>query len=710
MFSGQSIQLNRLSSSMVELRFERRSESINKLDTGTIRELQSATAVIRGDAAIEGVLVSSAKATFIVGADIFEFTALFAKGAEEVASFIAAQSAIFTAFADLPVPIVTAINGFALGGGLEMALASDYRIMSAGAQVGLPEVSLGIVPGFGGCVRLPRLIGAKPALEWIVSAKPQKAEVALAAGAVDAVVPNEQLRQAALASLQSAMDSGEWRARRRARAGAVERWDAAAILPIEAAAEKIAGHYPAALAAVQLIVATGQLARDAALVLEARSFGRVATTPTAAALIQLFINDQLMKKKAGAHARIARKVSRAAVVGAGIMGGGIAYTSAARGIPVRMKDIAQAALDLGKTEARKLIDKQVASGRLSREAAADIDASITPTLDFSGFEAVDAVIEAVVEDMKIKQIVLADVETRAKVDAVLASNTSSLSITDMATALKRPENFAGMHFFNPVPAMPLVEVIRGERTSDIAAATVAAYATAMGKIPVVVKDCPGFLVNRIFTPYVVGFLKLVRDGADFEHVDQVMEAFGWPMGPAFLQDVIGLDTGSHVFDIITRGYPTRMRLDFKDAIHLMADNRRYGQKNGLGFYRYETNAKGRPVKLTAPEAHSLIEAIQPRGRATFQAEEIIDRMMLPMILEAAVCLIDKVVETAAEIDTSLILGLGFPRYLGGPLKYADLLGLGTVVNKCERRGLLSEAEPVMAHLREMARTGTRFHG
>jgi 3-hydroxyacyl-CoA dehydrogenase/enoyl-CoA hydratase/3-hydroxybutyryl-CoA epimerase/enoyl-CoA isomerase len=709
MFKGQSIQLVRLHDSLVELRFDRQQQSINKLDTGTIMELQAATQALREDASIRGMLVTSAKASFIVGADIFEFTTLFAKGAEEIERFIAAQSAIFTAFEDLAVPIVTAINGLALGGGFEMALASDYRIMTTSAQVGFPEVSLGIFPGFGGCVRLPRLCGAKTALEWIVSGKPQKAEAALAANAVDGVVSNEQLRDAALAMLQSAVKSGEWRARREVRAGAIAPWDPSTITAIEAAAAKAAAHYPAALAAVAVVSSTAHLARDAALLLEARSFGRTAATATAAALIQLFINDQMMKKKTGVQARIARKVSRAAIVGAGIMGGGIAYTSAVRGIPVQMQDIAQAALDLGKTEARKLIDKQVASGQLTRESGDSIDASITPTLDYSEFESVGAVIEAVVENMNVKKTVLAEIETRIPADAVMASNTSSLSITDMATALQRPENFAGMHFFNPVPAMPLVEVIRGEKTSDITAATIAGYATAMGKTPVVVKDCPGFLVNRVFTPYVVAFLKLVHDGADFEQVDQVMEAFGWPMGPAYLLDVIGLDTGSHVFDIIMRGYPGRMSLDFKNAIHLLADQERFGQKNRVGFYRYEASAKGRPVKLTAPDAHALIAEIQPRGRVTFQPEVIIDRMMLPMIVEAAVCLIERVAETAAEIDTSLILGLGFPRYLGGPLKYADQMGLRVLVSKCERYELLNDAEPISAHLREMARMDLRFH-
>ncbi|HEY3653372.1 MAG TPA: fatty acid oxidation complex subunit alpha FadB [Steroidobacteraceae bacterium] len=671
MYSGQSIQLIRLSEGIAEVRFDRGQEAINKLDMRTVEELQAATVAIRGDSSVTGVLVASAKDVFIVGADIFEFSALFAKSVDAIAVFNAGQSAAFTAFEDLPVPIVTAISGLALGGGFEMALASDYRVMAAGAQVGLPEVSLGLFPGFGGTVRLPRLIGAAPALEWISFGKPQNAAAALAAGAVDAVVPPAQLREAALVLLKSAIAGRAWKARRDARAGAVAAFDGAAVATIRDGATKVARHYPAALAAVELIESSAPASRDAALALEAQAFARIAKTPTAAALIQLFINDQLMKKKAKGYARIARKVNRAAVLGAGIMGGGIAYTSAVRGTPVLMKDIAQAALDLGKSEARKLLDKQVESGRMQAEKAVAIDAAITPTLDYSGFAAVDAVIEAVAENINVKKIVLAEVEAAVPDGTVIASNTSSLSITGMATALRRPENFAGMHFFNPVPVMPLVEVIRGTKTSETAAATVAGYASAMGKMPIIVKDCPGFLVNRILTAYVVGFLRLIRDGADFEPVDRAMEEFGWPMGPAYLQDVIGMDTSSHVFDVIVAGYPQRMCLDFKDAVHLMSENGRLGQKSGLGFYRYETNTKGRPIKMHAAEAHSLIETVQPHGRKTFSDEEIVDRLMLPMILEAAVCLEEGVAGSVAEIDTSLILGVGFPRHLGGPLKYAD---------------------------------------
>jgi 3-hydroxyacyl-CoA dehydrogenase/enoyl-CoA hydratase/3-hydroxybutyryl-CoA epimerase/enoyl-CoA isomerase len=345
---------------------------------------------------------------------------------------------------------------------------------------------------------------------------------------------------------------------------------------------------------------------------------------------------------------------------------------------------------------------------MKQDKADAILASIRPTLDYTGFDAVDIMTEAVIENINIKKAVLAEVEAQLPEQAVIATNTSSLLIEDLATALKRPQNFVGMHYFNPVPVMPLVEVIRGPKTSEEAVATAVAYANAMGKTPVVVKDCPGFLVNRIFTAYMLGFMRLVHDGADFEKVDQVMEAFGWPMGPAYLQDVIGMDTSHHVFDIIRAGYPERMNEDFKDALTLMAENKRYGQKNGLGFFRYEPDPKGKPKRLPAEDTRALLREVQPRGTRDFSDSEIEQRMMLPMIIDAAHCLESGVAEAAVEIDMSVILGIGFPRHLGGVLRYADLIGMREVVARCDRYAELGPLYAPTERMRAMAAGGEKF--
>jgi 3-hydroxyacyl-CoA dehydrogenase/enoyl-CoA hydratase/3-hydroxybutyryl-CoA epimerase/enoyl-CoA isomerase len=301
------------------------------------------------------------------------------------------------------------------------------------------------------------------------------------------------------------------------------------------------------------------------------------------------------------------------------------------------------------------------------------------------------------------------VEKLVRDDAVIASNTSSLRIDDLARPLLRPQNFVGMHFFNPVPLMPLVEVIRGEKTSEAAVSTVVGYAAAMGKMPIVVKDGPGFLVNRILTPYMLAFLQLVHDGADFAKVDQVMEQFGWPMGPAYLNDVIGMDTGTHVFTIIADGFPQRLQRNERDALHLMVEGKRLGQKSGLGFYRYESDPAGKPRKSVATDTYELLKSVQPQGTREFPDQEIIERMMLPMIAEAAWCLDEGVVATPNELDMALLLGLGLPQHLGGALKYADWLGLSKVAQLSDRHAALGRHYEVPPSVRAKASRGERYY-
>ena len=708
LFQGKSLQVDLRDGGIVEVCFSAEGQSVNKFDVRTVEELGAATKVIRETGGIRGVLVTSAKEAFIVGADIFEFTTLFARPAAEIEAHIAAQNSAFSGFEDLQLPTVAALNGLALGGGLEMALSCDARVMSEATQIGLPEVSLGLFPGYGGTVRLPRLAGARAAIEWISTGKPQNAQVALAAGVAEKVTTADTVRAAALEVLSSLIASGEWQERRRRRHGPSGA-DAAVFAEARQKLSKTAVHQPAALAAVELMERAAGLTRDAALKLEHAAFARIAGTQSAASLIQLFINDQAIKKKAKEYGRIARKVRRAAIVGAGIMGGGIAYTSASRGIPVIMKDIQQGALDAGMAEARKLLDKQVESGRLKADKAAALLAEIRPTLEYDGFETVDVVVEAVVEKMPVKKTVLDQVEGLVGSDTIIASNTSSLSISEMASVLDRPKNFVGMHFFNPVPLMPLVEVIRGANTSAEAAATVAGYANALGKTAIVVKECPGFLVNRILITYLLGFLRAVDAGADYLEIDRVMESFGWPMGPAYLADVVGNDTLLHVVEVISEGFADRMKITFPHAVQMLVRENRLGQKNGSGFYRYETDPKGRPRKSIDPKTAELIAGIRSSARRACTDEEMLERLMLPMIIEAVHCLEEDIVESPAEVDMSLILGLGFPRHVGGPLKYADWLGMKHVVERCDAYAELGPLYVPTDGMRAAAKSGGKFY-
>jgi 3-hydroxyacyl-CoA dehydrogenase / enoyl-CoA hydratase / 3-hydroxybutyryl-CoA epimerase / enoyl-CoA isomerase len=708
MFQGQSIRVEAREHGIVELCFDARGQSVNKFDARTVDELEAATQSIRATTAARGVLATSAKESFIVGADIFEFTSLFKQPQAQIEAYIARVNSIFTAFEELDLPSVAAINGVALGGGLEMALACDARVMSETTQVGLPEVSLGLFPGFGGTVRLPRVASAAIAMEWISTGKPQAARNALAAGVVDKVTSPDAVRTAATDLLTSLIHSGEWRARRRHRNGPFT-LEASALAQARNKLSGSAVHQPAALSAVELMRQAAGSSRDEALKLEHAAFARIARTQAAASLIQLFINDQAIRKKGRDYARIAHKVRRAAVLGAGIMGGGIAYTSAVRGVPVLMKDIQQGALDLGVAEARKLLAKQVEAGRLQADRAEAVLADIRPTLQYQLLDTVDVVVEAVVEKMSVKQAVLAEVEPLVGTNAIIASNTSSLSISAMARDLKRPENFVGMHFFNPVPLMPLVEVICGAKSSAQAAATVAGYANTMGKTAIVVKECPGFLVNRILTPYLLGFLRAVDSGADYLQIDRVMEGFGWPMGPAYLADVVGLDTLLHVVEVISAGFAERMKLDFPHAVQAMVRNNRLGQKNGLGFYRYENDPKGRPRKSIDPQVAQLLASMRSHSQTSFSDGELLERLMLPMLIEAARCLEEGIVESPAEVDMALILGLGFPRHAGGPLKYADWLGMKHIVARCSAYASLGPLYAPTLAMQTAAGSGASFY-
>jgi 3-hydroxyacyl-CoA dehydrogenase/enoyl-CoA hydratase/3-hydroxybutyryl-CoA epimerase/enoyl-CoA isomerase len=713
-YEGKAITVTALDSGIVELKFDLKGESVNKFNRLTLTELRAAVEAIKADASIKGVLVSSGKDVFIVGADITEFVDNFKLPDAELLAGNLEVNRIFSDFEDLTVPTVVAINGIALGGGLEMALANDYRVMATTAKVGLPEVKLGIYPGFGGTVRLPRVIGVDNAIEWIASGKENTAEDALKVGAVDAVVVPEKLHEAALDLLKRAI-AGEFdhKAKRQPKLEKIKLNAIEQMMAFETAKGFVAGqagpNYPAPVEAIKTIQKAANFGRDKAIEVEAAGFVKMAKTPAAESLIGLFLNDQELKRKAKAYDKIARNVSQAAVLGAGIMGGGIAYQSALKGTPILMKDINEKGIEQGLAEASKLLGKRVEKGRLTPAKMAEALNAIRPTLSYGDFGHVDIVVEAVVENPKVKQAVLAEVEGQVKEDTILASNTSTISINLLAKALKRPENFVGMHFFNPVHMMPLVEVIRGEKSSEEAVATTVAYAKKMGKNPIVVNDCPGFLVNRVLFPYFGGFARLVSAGVDFVRIDKIMEKFGWPMGPAYLMDVVGIDTGHHGRDVMAEGFPDRMKDERASAIDVLYEANRLGQKNGKGFYSYETDKRGKPKKVFDAEVMDVLKPVIYEQRE-LSDDDIINWMMIPLCLETVRCLEDGIVETAAEADMGLVYGIGFPPFRGGALRYIDSVGVAEFVALADKYADLGPLYQPTEKLREMAKTGQRFFG
>lgn len=372
-----------------------------------------------------------------------------------------------------------------------------------------------------------------------------------------------------------------------------------------------------------------------------------------------------------------------------------------------MKDINESALQLGLDEATKLLAGQLKRGRIDAGQMAKTLTQITPTLSYGDFNRADLVVEAVVENINVKKAVLAEAEQAMKADAILTSNTSTISITELATALKKPENFCGMHFFNPVHRMPLVEVIRGERTGDAAIARTVAYAQAMGKTPIVVNDCPGFLVNRALFPYFGGFSALVSDGADFRQIDQVMERFGWPMGPAYLLDVVGIDTAHHADAVMAAGFPERMSHQGENAIDRMFALGRFGQKNSKGFYHYEYDKRGKLQKLNDESVAELLKQVTGEIKQ-FSEEEIIERMMIPMCIETARCIEENIVASPAEADMALIYGIGFPPFRGGALYYMEQLGLDLFCQMAAKYQHLGPLYQPSAKMKSMADSGDKY--
>ena len=713
-YESNTLSVSYIKNGIAELKFDAKNGSVNKFDQNTLKSFEEAINCLTSLTDLKGVVMTSGKSAFIVGADITEFTTHFDAPEEQLSQWLSSINDTFNQFEDLPCPTISAINGFALGGGCEAILLTDYRIADTTAVIGLPETKLGIMPGWGGTVRLPRLIGCDNALMWITGATNNKADQALKVGAIDAVVSPDKLRDSAIEMLEDAISGKfDWKARR------AEKQTPLTLSAIESmmsfgtakgmVAAKAGKHYPAPMTALKSIEKSASMNRDDALKVENVGFVKLAKTDVARALVGIFLNDQLIKSNAKAASKKAQKIETAAVLGAGIMGGGIAYQSASKGTPIVMKDIAQSALQLGLDEASGILNKQLTRGRIDGKKMAKVLNSITPSLNYESVKDVDIVVEAVVENPKVKAMVLAEVEGHINENAVLTSNTSTISINELAKSVNRPEKFCGMHFFNPVHRMPLVEIIRGENTSDETIATVVAYAAKMGKSPIVVNDCPGFFVNRVLFPYFGGFSKLINDGADFAQVDKVMEKeFGWPMGPAYLLDVVGMDTAHHAQDVMSKGFPTRMAKSERDSIDAMFNAGRFGQKNGKGFYNHSLDRRGKPKKDIAPEALELIATVSS-GTKEFSSEEIIARTMIPMVIETVRCLEEGIIATPNEADMGLIFGLGFPPFRGGVFQYIDTMGVATFVALADSYAHLGEMYKVTDGMREKATAGTTYY-
>lgn len=709
---NSSFSLNISKEGIASLIFDLPGEKINKLSISVMDEFDALIADIAKNKDINGLIIGSGKRDiFIAGADISEIeTIKDPKKGKEVA--IKGQD-ILGRLENLPFPVVAAINGAALGGGMELALACHFRVIADQhkAVFGLPEVKLGILPGFGGTQRLPRLIGIRNSLDIILTGKNIHPKKALRLGIADKVVPSEYLIKEA----ERLIKEKAGKAYRRPEGlrkklslidGILEATPAGRNFIFkkakEAVMDKTRGNYPSTLKALSVMKEGLSLHLEGGLAIEASALGEMAATTECKNLISVFYLQERLKKESFVGDKIkAIEIDSAAVLGAGVMGGGIAQLFADRDIHVRMKDINKNALGHGLVAAAKVFKSKLKKRIIDRRELGLKMGNISTTLDYSGFGKVDIVVEAVLEKMEVKQAVFAECEKHVKDETILASNTSSLSVTEIASALKKPERFAGMHFFNPVHMMPLVEVIRGKKSSDETTSAIVALAKRLGKTPIVVKDKEGFLVNRLLMPYLNEAVLMLEEGATIEEIDKALLDFGMPMGAFILLDEIGIDIAWHVANILHNAFGERMKP--AGLMKTILDSGRLGKKNNKGHYAYAAGRRKGPDG----EIYSLMGG---KKGGILSDSNITDRAVLLMLNEAAYCLEEKIVEKADYVDGGMIFGAGFPPFRGGLLKYADRRGLKEVEERLnqlkEKYGDRFKPAPLIT---KMAKEGKTFY-
>ena len=681
------------SDGMATLLIDRKDATVNALNTEVMHGLHAILSELSARDDIRFLFIRSDKPdVFVAGADIREIEAI--DDAADAQRKSGDGQAVLNLLDDLPFPTMAIIDGACLGGGCELALACDYRVASCDnpkTQIGLPETQLGLLPGWGGTWRLPRLVGPMQAVQMILSGKPVDGEKAAKIKLVDFAYPQAFLHERALQLAGAILDGSAGRKienRRRKKTLGTRLVEhngiGRAVLYRRAARDtrkKTDGHYPAPVEALRVIRRAYRKRRPAALAIERTAFAWLAVTGVARNLVRLYFARESVKHHPALRGEgEAGGVGRAAVLGAGVMGGRIGWLFSYHDIPVVMKDIDWEAVRRGYASAKDTYEQLERIGKLRpRESVLKLH-KIHGAVDYGSFGTPDFIVEAVVESLDVKKRVLAEVEERVDDDAIIASNTSALSITEMAKALKRPERCVGMHFFNPVNRMPLVEIIAGERTSAETLRTTGALARKLGKTPVVVQNCTGFLVNRLLMPYLNEAVIMLDEGHRFPEIDRHIKAFGMPMGPFRLLDEVGIDVGYEVARECMRAYGDRMQTSrFFDE--LKANGELYGKKSGKGFYVYREESGGRRGRHKPGPNRAMLALIRKSVRSRKDALSTFDtihRPVLAMVNEAARALEERIIETPADVDIAMILGTGFPPFRGGLLRYADDLGVGTV--------------------------------
>ncbi|MEP6590696.1 MAG: fatty acid oxidation complex subunit alpha FadJ [Gemmatimonadota bacterium] len=690
--------------------FDLPNEPLNTISKAVGWELDELLSRLATDEPTRAIVIRSGKPdSFVAGADIEEFVQL--RTVEEAARLSRDGQLLMQRVADSEKPVVAAIHGACLGGGLELALACRYRVASdhPKTQLGLPETQLGLLPGAGGSNRLPRLVGVRAAFDMILAGKPVRGKKALQIGLVDELVPEAILLETAIEAAERLVRSGTPSRRGRGLAGALLDGNPLGRLVVykkarEQVEQKTGGKYPAPLRAIEVVRTSMEEGMTKGLEAEAQAFGELAMTDVSRRLVEIFFATTALKKDDGVPAGMGRAVPvrRIGVIGSGFMGAGIAGTAVMQAhVEARLKDSDLVRVGKGIKAATDLLAVRLKRRQLTRFEYERQRALLSGTGDFSGFAGAQLVIEAVFEDLAVKRQVIAELEANVPATTILATNTSTIPIHDIASGARHPERILGMHFFSPVEKMPLLEVIPTSSTSADAIVTAVQFGRRIGKTVIVVADSPGFWVNRILLPYLNEAGHLLEEGVPIETIDSVMTAWGFPVGPVTLLDEVGLDVGEKAGKVMHQSFGERLAPS--RVVGVMRADDRLGRKNGRGFYFYKdgrkTGADGSVFQLLG---------VRPQGEVDRQRVE--DRLVFAMLNEAAMAMGEGVVRTPRDADVGAIFGIGFPPFRGGPLRTLDAIGAGEAVAMLERleaaHGPRFHPAPV---LEEMARTGGRWY-
>lgn len=692
--SGLSFTFDLDEEGIGHLVFNRSGHKVNTLSLEMLEELEELLDNLAPRKDIKASIFSSGKEeSFIAGADLHDFETIFQHPEQSVKPLLEKGHALFNKIANLPFPMVAWIQGVCLGGGLELALSCHYRVVIDHPKtfLGLPEVSLGIMPGWGGTQRLPRLLSLRQATEMIVSGKGVNGVKAYKIHLADAIFsPDFQKKnQSEFCKKILSKKGREQILQKRKKISLQDRLlqnnPLGRFLLFRQTKKQVLaktkGFYPAPLAALETIKKTYRLPLHEGLKNERELF--IENGPKAFSLapqlVQVFFQNEALKKDAGYPLNVEpAPVKSAGVLGAGTMGSGIAWLFSVQDIPVRIKDINWEALTKGAQHLQELYIASLKKKKMKSDEISMKMSRISGTIDFSGFQQADLVIEAVAENLDIKLQLFKELEKHLPSDAVIATNTSSLTLKELAPAFQHPERFLGMHFFNPPHRMPLVEVVKGEHTSEKALATAVAIARKLGKTPLVVKDCAGFLVNRVFALGANECMYMLQEGVPMEKIERNILAFGMPMAPFILADEIGNDVSYKAVKTFEKAYGKRMEMP--KLLEAMDKQQLYGKKTGKGFYLYEGKKH-----VVNPQLNAILESLkQTPSSSSTEEGEIADRMIFSMINEASRCLEEQVVSSPPFVDMALILGIGFPPFRGGLLRYADARGIDAIVQDLQK--------------------------